>query len=110
MFSTGNLARLARLTRLLRLVRVLRMRIFKELLVMVKGVLAGMRTLFWAFVMFLAMVYACAVLLRQTVGLDRHVMNDQYRTVLFGTIRWSWFTSFRCLMGDCSLPNGTPIP
>jgi hypothetical protein len=105
-----RLARLARLTRMMRLLRILRLRIFKELMLMVKGVVAGLRTLFWAIVMLLFITYACAVLLRQTVGEARHHMDDKYNTVLFGSVPWSMFVVFRCFMGDCSLPDGTPLP
>lgn len=108
-FTLLRLARLARLTRMMRLIRVLRLRFFKELLLMVKGVLAGLRTLFWAIVMLVFLVYACGVLLRQTVGEQNHVMRDEYSTVLFGTVPWSMFSVFRCFMSDCNLADGTPI-
>jgi hypothetical protein len=80
---------------------------------MTKGVVAGVRTLFWAFVMLLSIVYLCALVLRQTIGLDQHVMNqaNDY-VVLFGDIPGSMFSTFRCFMtnGDCILLDSTPIP
>lgn len=109
-FTMVRLARLAKITRLMRLIRLLRLRCFKELLLMVKGVIAGMRTLVWAFVLLATLIYILAVMLRQTVGEDRvQVANDPYKTVLFHSIGWSMFNIFRCLTDDCTLLNGTPI-
>lgn len=104
-----RMARLARLTRLMRLLRLLRLRIFKELLLMVKGVVAGLRTLFWAIVLLVFVVYVVGVLLRQTIGEDRVSMHDEYDTVLFENVGWSMFSVFRCFTDDCTLPNGTPL-
>lgn len=67
---------------------------------MVKGVVAGMRTLFWAIVMLLLFVYTSAVLMRQTVGVDRVQLDDDYGTVLFSDMVWSMFMIFRILMQD----------
>merc|ERR1719203_2363576 len=94
-------ARLARLTRMMRLLRLLRLRIFKELALMVKGVIAGLRTLFWAIVLLVFVTYAVGVILRQTVGEDHVEMNDPYKTVLFNSISWSMATTFRCFTTDC---------
>lgn len=104
-----RLARLAGLTRLMRLFRVLRLRVFKELVLMVKGVVAGMRTLAWAIVLLFFIVYIIAVLARHTIGGDRVALGDVYGTVLFSDMMWSMFMIFRILMQDGALPDGTPI-
>jgi len=104
-----GLARIANLTRLLRLVRVLRLRIFKELFLMAKGVVAGMRTLIWAIVLLMFTIYASAVLMRELVGDDGVLINDAYGTVLWSDMAWSMFMIFRILMNDSSLPDGTPV-
>eukprot|EP00929_Paragymnodinium_shiwhaense_P002628 TRINITY_DN102938_c0_g1_i1.p1 TRINITY_DN102938_c0_g1~~TRINITY_DN102938_c0_g1_i1.p1 ORF type:complete len:959 (+),score=196.80 TRINITY_DN102938_c0_g1_i1:162-3038(+) len=107
--SIIKVARLARLTRLLRLIKLMRLKIFKELQLMVKGVVAGLRTLFWAIVLLLLLVYLAAVLLRQTVGEAQIRRDDGYETVLFSSVAWSMFTVFRLFMGDTSLADGTPL-
>jgi hypothetical protein len=108
-FTVVRMARLARLTRLMRLLRLLRLRIFKELMLMVKGVFAGLRTLFWAIVLLCFLVYLVAVLLRQTVGTSFHLIDDEYGTVLFGTMPWSMYNVFRMFLLDDPLANGTPL-
>jgi len=100
---------LAKITRLLRLVRIVRLRCFKELLLLVKGVVAGMRTLMWAFVLLATLVYIIGIMMRQTVGERQIRMGDQYGTVLFHSVPWSMFQTFRCFTDDCTLADGTPL-
>eukprot|EP00443_Scrippsiella_acuminata_P091615 CAMPEP_0115521944 /NCGR_PEP_ID=MMETSP0271-20121206/79816_1 /TAXON_ID=71861 /ORGANISM="Scrippsiella trochoidea, Strain CCMP3099" /LENGTH=338 /DNA_ID=CAMNT_0002953209 /DNA_START=188 /DNA_END=1201 /DNA_ORIENTATION=- len=107
--SLLRLARLARLTRLMRLLRVLRLKVFKELMLMVKGVIAGVRTLIWAIVLLLFIVYAVGVLLRQTVGMEQITVGDKYGTILFDSVLSSMFLVFRLCMSDADLPDGTPL-
>lgn len=76
---------------------------------MVKGVIAGLRTLFWAIVLLVFVTYAVGVILRQTVGEDKVVMNDLYQTVLFKNMPWSMFMVFRCFTADCTLADGTSL-
>merc|ERR1719330_53176 len=104
-----RVARLARLTKMMRLLRLLRLRVFKELALLVKGVIAGLRTLFWAIVLLVFVSYAVGVLLRQTVGEYRHEVHDQYGTILFSSVPWSMFMVFRCITTSCDLPDGTPL-
>lgn len=104
-----RLARLARLARLMRLLRVLRLRVFRELMLMVKGVMAGLKTLFWAIFLLLFIIYVVALLLRQTVGLDQITVGDRYGTVLFSDMVWCIFMIFRVCMSDGALPDGTPL-
>lgn len=76
---------------------------------MVKGVIAGLRTLFWALVLLFFVTYAVGLILRQTVGEDRVMMEDRYSTVLFSSMPWSMFMVFRCVVGECVLPDGSPL-
>lgn len=103
-----DLARIAQLGRLLRLLRVLRLRVFKELFLMAKGVVAGMRTLIWAIVLLMFTLYVSAMLMREFFG-DGVGINDLYGTVLWSDMAWSMFMIFRILMSDSSLPDGTPV-
>jgi len=98
--------RIIRLCRLARLMRLTRLAFFKDLLMMVDGMIGGLRTLFWSVVLLLAPLYAVAILLRETLGQNT---GDADLTKPFMTLSWSFFTIFRCVMGDCSSERGTPI-
>lgn len=60
-----TIIRLIRLVRITRLVRLIRLKIFHELSLMVNGVIGGLKTLFWAMVFLLGIVYSFGVLMRQ---------------------------------------------
>lgn len=105
-----RLARLLRMARMMRLLRLMRLDICKPLMMMLKGVVAGLRTLLWAIVLLVIMVFSTAVLLRQTVGEGQfYIDGDSYRTPLFSSMAWSMFNVFRCFIGQCTLSDGTPI-
>jgi len=114
--------RIARLVRITRLMRLLRMRAFKELLLMVNGIIGGLRTLFWAFILLSCIVYIQGVLLNQLMkdwklrleeGGFRLTASDSnvydHYELLFSNLFRSCLTILRCYLGDCSFPNGTPI-
>jgi len=103
-----KLVRLARLTRILRVLRLLRLRIFKELLLMIKGLTAVIRTLFSAMVLIFFIVYMLAMLCRQTLG-DQYLDIDENKSYLFSSLPLSMFTVFRCFTLECSSPEGKPI-
>eukprot|EP00929_Paragymnodinium_shiwhaense_P018099 TRINITY_DN12809_c0_g1_i1.p1 TRINITY_DN12809_c0_g1~~TRINITY_DN12809_c0_g1_i1.p1 ORF type:complete len:381 (+),score=81.35 TRINITY_DN12809_c0_g1_i1:363-1505(+) len=124
-----SMLRLVRLARLQRIVRLLRYRIFSELTLMVKGVAAGLRTLFWAIVLLFFVVYVFALVLRQLLvddidsciagdsdlcsvelgtGLAKHLLATHIEE-LFGSVPHCMFTVFRCVSGDCNSPKGTPV-
>jgi len=119
--SRFTIVRLARLARITRIVRLLRMKMFKELTLMINGVIGGLRTLFWAFVLLLVLVYVLAVLLRQTTRehtncnvegpectkFESHIAK--YHEQLFGGVLRCMFTVFRCFTDGCSSPDGTPL-
>lgn len=102
-----TLLRFVRLLRLTRLVKVLRFPFFNDLLMMFDGLVTGARTLFCAIVLLLMPMYASAVVLRETVGETTH---QPTLTEPFTTLSWAFFTTFRCIMGDCSDKQGRPIP
>jgi len=119
-----TLYRLLRLVRITRIVRLLRFKFFVELAVMVKGVLGGLRTLCWAFVLLGVLVYLLGIAMRQVTRayndgmcnerggtcskFDEHLCK--YIDELFGTVFRSMFTVFRCFTDGCSFPDGTPLP
>eukprot|EP00928_Gymnodinium_smaydae_P047453 TRINITY_DN31674_c0_g1_i1.p1 TRINITY_DN31674_c0_g1~~TRINITY_DN31674_c0_g1_i1.p1 ORF type:complete len:570 (-),score=60.40 TRINITY_DN31674_c0_g1_i1:213-1922(-) len=100
--------RLARIFRLTRLVRLFRAPFFKEILMMINGMVGSARTLFWSLVLVSLPFYAIALLLRETIG---HYERTHYPELvdLFSTVSSSWFTVFRCVMGDCNDVRGRPI-
>jgi len=119
--NKSSILRLVRLVRVTRLVKVLRINFLKELSVMISCVISGMRTLFWAFVLLLLLVYILGVLMRQVttdvsecdpLGKGCSVSElrlHKYHEELFGTVFRSMFTVFRCFTDGCSAPDGTPL-
>eukprot|EP00927_Polykrikos_kofoidii_P038333 TRINITY_DN3266_c0_g3_i1.p1 TRINITY_DN3266_c0_g3~~TRINITY_DN3266_c0_g3_i1.p1 ORF type:complete len:800 (+),score=118.95 TRINITY_DN3266_c0_g3_i1:86-2401(+) len=124
-----SVVRVLRLARVVRLVRVLRFRVFRELQLMITGIIAGLRTLFWAMVLLFVGMFALGVMLRQTAGTkvatmpsdscrvrgtctDRELSTEhvaENNASLFKTVPCAMFTVFRCLTGDCSSVDGTPL-
>eukprot|EP00928_Gymnodinium_smaydae_P018146 TRINITY_DN16906_c0_g2_i1.p1 TRINITY_DN16906_c0_g2~~TRINITY_DN16906_c0_g2_i1.p1 ORF type:complete len:549 (-),score=92.45 TRINITY_DN16906_c0_g2_i1:110-1756(-) len=117
-FTIVRIMRLARLTRLLRL---LRLKIFKELTLIVNGVFAGMRTLLWAIILLMSVIYCLGVLLAQTIGAEDAPCGpsrkctsieeqfDADRQILFSNVGRSMFTAFRCFTDDCSNSSGSSL-
>jgi len=52
-------------------------------------------------------IYASAILLRETVGNDE---DHKHLVKPFNSIPSAFFTTFRCIMGDCSAKTGQPLP
>eukprot|EP00928_Gymnodinium_smaydae_P100568 TRINITY_DN9899_c0_g1_i1.p1 TRINITY_DN9899_c0_g1~~TRINITY_DN9899_c0_g1_i1.p1 ORF type:complete len:515 (-),score=73.71 TRINITY_DN9899_c0_g1_i1:106-1650(-) len=98
--------RVLRICRLTRLVRILRTPFFKEILMMVNGIAASMRTLFWALILLSVPFYGIGLIVRETLGNDA---DDQVLQRSFGSVATSWFTVFRCGIGDCNDANGRPL-
>jgi len=104
----ASLLRFCRLIRLVRVVKVFRLNYMKELRLMVKGLVGGIRTLLLAFALLFAVLYVIAGFATMTVGRDD-------RTVALGlqnhfeNIPQSMFTSFRCFSGECFADTGAPI-
>lgn len=104
-FSQFAIIKMVRLLRLARLVRLLRFRMFEELKMMVVGVFAGLRVLFWAIVLFFFFIFLLGMVMRQTVGVN----SAYYTDTSFGTLPWSMYTLFRCFTDGCAAEDGTPL-
>jgi hypothetical protein len=98
---------MARLGRLARLVRLLRFKIFHELKMMIQGVIAGLRVLFWAVVLLFFFIYLLGVVLRKTMGDSELHHYAIYHS--FETIPKSMLTLFRCFTDGCTAYDGTPL-
>merc|ERR1712232_264287 len=72
---------------------------------MVQGVFAGLRVLFWAIVLFFVFVFVLSVVMRQIVG---HHPSNIY-TASFDTLTNSMFTLFRCFTDGCTGVDGSPL-
>jgi len=109
--DTGSftIIKMARLGRLARLVRVLRFKIFNELKSMIQGVLAGLRVLFWAIMLFFFFIYLVGVVMRKTVGDSERPDHEYARTRSFETVPISMLTLFRCFTDGCVTYDGTPL-
>eukprot|EP00928_Gymnodinium_smaydae_P064032 TRINITY_DN4746_c0_g1_i2.p1 TRINITY_DN4746_c0_g1~~TRINITY_DN4746_c0_g1_i2.p1 ORF type:complete len:761 (+),score=103.19 TRINITY_DN4746_c0_g1_i2:36-2318(+) len=94
------LLKIFRVARLARLVRMINNPLLTELKVMILGVLAGLRTLFWAFVLLIFIIFILAVVIRIFLKSE---------SVEIGSLLTAMFFLFRCFMGDCAARNGTPL-
>lgn len=126
-----TIVRLLRFARLTKLVRVLKLKMFKELTLMVNGIIAGFRVLVWAIVFLGFILFSLGVVLTQTIGQEstdlwpsycekldgvyaerrcssaQHL--QQHHKELFGNVFRSMFTVFRCFTDGCSSVDGTPL-
>eukprot|EP00746_Dinoflagellata_sp_MGD_P078230 gnl/MRDRNA2_/MRDRNA2_31300_c0_seq1.p1 gnl/MRDRNA2_/MRDRNA2_31300_c0~~gnl/MRDRNA2_/MRDRNA2_31300_c0_seq1.p1 ORF type:complete len:792 (+),score=129.08 gnl/MRDRNA2_/MRDRNA2_31300_c0_seq1:89-2464(+) len=100
MMSIFRMLRLIRLARLLRLIRM-----FKELTLLVQGFIASVRTLGWALLFLLILVYAFALFARNVFGNGGYEFNEDVGDAftLFGTVDRSMLTLFVCLTEGCGL-------
>mmetsp|Transcript_23472 Transcript_23472/g.45623 ORF Transcript_23472/g.45623 Transcript_23472/m.45623 type:complete len:576 (-) Transcript_23472:53-1780(-) len=105
--SSYVIMRLFRLNRFGRIVRLFEFDVFRELLTMLHGLLSGLRTLCWAFVLLFLPVYALGLALTSMLGTQEDI--DPLVASAVGSVPNSMFLVFRCTIGDCSLPNGTPV-
>jgi hypothetical protein len=67
--------------------------------------LGGMKTLAWAIVLFLLVVYVASLVFRELFGFGQ----VEAVTIYFETVPRAMFTTFRCSFGDCTTDGGTPI-
>eukprot|EP00415_Alexandrium_ostenfeldii_P001564 UN1564 len=74
---------------------------------MLNGLISALRTLVRAFVLLLFPIYTLSLLLTTLVGQagDASPMAKD----AFGRLGSSMFMVFRCVTGDCTLANGTPV-
>ena len=93
--------KIIRLCRLTRIVKDLRLKMMKELRLMIRGWFAGLRTIAVAFILLFYVIYMISALATTSLGPSH--------PVLFGTVPVSMFTAFRCYTGDCSDREGFPL-
>ena len=93
--------KIIRLCRLTRIVKDLRLKMMKELRLMIRGWFAGLRTIAIAFILLFYVIYMISALATTSLGPSH--------PVLFGTVPVSMFTAFRCYTGDCSDREGFPL-
>lgn len=127
-FTLGRLVRFMRLTRL---VRVLKLKLFKELILMVNGILVGFRTLIWAIVFLAFLLIFLGVVMTRLVGkadvefwgtlchglagadharcLTSADYLQDHASQMFGNVLRSMFTVFRCFTDGCASLDGTPL-
>ncbi|CAE7737295.1 Cacna1c [Symbiodinium sp. CCMP2592] len=103
----ASLLRFCRLLRLARIVKVFRLKLMKDLRLMVKGLIAGIWTLSLAFVLLFAVLYVIAGFATMILGHsnDLRGISEEY----FYNIPMSMFTAFRCFTGECVTKNGESI-
>ncbi|CAE7800346.1 unnamed protein product [Symbiodinium sp. CCMP2456] len=102
-----SLLRFTRLIRLARIVKVFRLKIMKDLRLMVKGWIAGIRTLVLAFTLLFAVLYVISGFATMALGGQLEVDGDL--SPYFRTIPASMFTAFRCFTGECVSSQGHPM-
>eukprot|EP00928_Gymnodinium_smaydae_P029546 TRINITY_DN22216_c0_g1_i1.p1 TRINITY_DN22216_c0_g1~~TRINITY_DN22216_c0_g1_i1.p1 ORF type:complete len:676 (-),score=131.29 TRINITY_DN22216_c0_g1_i1:134-2050(-) len=101
------LLRILRLTRIGRVLRLIHFKVFKELFTMLNGLVSGLRTLIWAFVILLFPIYTMSLMLTQFLG--HSMTSDALIQEHFASLGTSMLMVFRCSVGDCSYGNGTPV-
>ena len=104
--AATQLLRACRLVRLTRMFRVFRLKFIKELQLMIKGLVGGLRTLCLAFALLFVVIYVIAVF--ATIAIGRGTHEDSVRP-LFINVPQSMFTAFRCFSGECITEGGAPI-
>eukprot|EP00928_Gymnodinium_smaydae_P029479 TRINITY_DN22196_c0_g1_i1.p1 TRINITY_DN22196_c0_g1~~TRINITY_DN22196_c0_g1_i1.p1 ORF type:complete len:724 (-),score=105.13 TRINITY_DN22196_c0_g1_i1:103-2235(-) len=94
------LLKIFRVARLARLIRTINNPMFNELKLMLLGILAGLRTLFWAFVLLVICIYILGVAMRIFMGES---------VPEFRSVPAAMFSLFRCFTDGCSSYDGTPL-
>eukprot|EP00435_Cladocopium_sp_Y103_P071037 s12_g36.t1 len=104
----ASLLRFCRLIRLVRVVKVFRLNYMKDLRLMVKGLVGGIRTLLLSFALLFAVLYVISGFATMTLGRDERTQELGLQTH-FENIPKSMFTAFRCFSGECFADSGVPI-
>jgi len=104
--SSNMVIWLLRICRFGRLMRLLQLDPFRELLAMLRGLVSGLRTVMWAFVLLIFPIYALGLALTSILGRRADVEPAVASAV--ASVPTSMFMVFRCSVGDCSLEDGTP--
>ncbi|CAE7273000.1 Cacna1s [Symbiodinium natans] len=104
----ASLLRFCRLIRLVRIVKLFRVKFMKDLRLMVKGLVAGIRTLALAFALLFAVLYVISGFATITIG-SSTIAEEEELQRYFANIPESMFTAFRCFTGECITDKGEPI-
>ena len=88
--------------------KVFRIKFMKDLRLMVKGLIAGIRTLALAFVLLFAVLYVISGFTTMTIG-SSPITEEIGLSEYFSNIPNSMFTTFRCFTGECVNDEGQPI-
>eukprot|EP00929_Paragymnodinium_shiwhaense_P020593 TRINITY_DN13679_c0_g2_i2.p1 TRINITY_DN13679_c0_g2~~TRINITY_DN13679_c0_g2_i2.p1 ORF type:complete len:378 (+),score=70.61 TRINITY_DN13679_c0_g2_i2:420-1553(+) len=102
---SGSVFRLTRLVRLTRMSRLLHSPAFRSLQSLMQGFFGALKTLGWAMVLFVSVVYVVSLLFRESLGR----VQDEEVYDLFRSVPRSMFTTFRCSFGDCVTASGTAV-
>lgn len=98
--SVLMILKILRLARIVRLVRTLRLEVFKELKIMVMGVLSGLRVLGWAMVLLFILIYIFGM------AFSSFLSDNEPE---FATVDASMLTLFRCFSDSCDGFNAKPL-
>eukprot|EP00927_Polykrikos_kofoidii_P046070 TRINITY_DN40251_c0_g1_i1.p1 TRINITY_DN40251_c0_g1~~TRINITY_DN40251_c0_g1_i1.p1 ORF type:complete len:848 (+),score=124.72 TRINITY_DN40251_c0_g1_i1:84-2627(+) len=97
--------RIVKIARISRVLRVFRLRLFRDLVMMVNGSVGGIRTLFSSLVLISFPLYMVAILFREMLGDE--LLGAEY----FPSVAQSFFQMFLCVVaGECVDANGKSIP
>lgn len=103
-----SLLRFCRLIRLVRIVKVFRLKAMRDLRLMVKGLIAGIRTLILAFTLLFSVLYVISGFATMTIG-SYPETKDLHLDGYFKSLPHSMFTAFRCFTGECVNNEGHSI-
>ena len=88
--------------------QVFRIKFMRDLRLMVKGLIAGVKTLGLAFVLLFTVLYVISGFAAMTIGASQKTA-DIGLDIFFYNIPASMFTAFRCFTGECVDSYGKPI-
>eukprot|EP00415_Alexandrium_ostenfeldii_P004385 UN4385 len=94
-FTVLRVLRLARLARSIRL-----MPFFKELWVLIAGLMNSVRPLLWSFAIALILLYVFAVAATELIGRREVFQDDEHALVRFGNLPRAMFTMFQLMTLD----------
>jgi len=103
-----SLLRFCRLIRLVRIVKVFRLKFMRDLRLMVKGLIAGIKTLILAFTLLFSVLYVISGFATMILGNDVRTEELQLGDY-FQSLPDSMFTAFRCFTGECVNEQGHSI-
>lgn len=90
-----------RALRLVRLARAVRLfPAFKEMWLLVRGLLSSMTTMFWMMIIIVCLIYVFAIIATELIGKGVDFQEDGYAMELFGDLLKSMFTLFQLMTLD----------